>query len=184
MEIQGLTYIQNFISREEEISLLDSINKETWLSDLKRRVQHYGYKYDYKKRNIDNSMYLGELPSWTNFVTDRMSSLNLIDKTPDQLIVNEYLVGQGISNHIDCEPCFGDTIISVSLGSSCIMNFKNENQTVEVFLEPCSIVILKDDARFKWSHGIASRKKDKWNNNIYNRDTRISLTFRETILNN
>lgn len=39
---------------------------------------------------------------------------------PDQLIVNEYPAGEGIEAHIDA-PLFTDTIVSISLGSSCIM---------------------------------------------------------------
>ena len=42
---------------------------------------------------------------------------------PDQLIVNEYQPGQGISAHIDCEPCFKNTIVTVSLGSVYEMDF-------------------------------------------------------------
>ena len=43
-QIPGLNYIPNYISKEEEHVLLDLIDKQPWLSDLKRRVQHYGYK--------------------------------------------------------------------------------------------------------------------------------------------
>ena len=180
-EISGLLYIPNFVSVEEQVMLLEVINKQVWLSDLKRRVQHYGYKYDYKRRNIDQSMFLGKLPEWTKFITDRLISQNLI-QNPDQLIVNEYLVGQGISDHIDCEPCFGETIISLTLGSTCVMNFKNGSDKVEVLLEKGSLVVLTGDARYKWTHGIPARQKDKVGDIIFNRDTRVSLTFRETIL--
>ncbi|MCU0440030.1 MAG: hypothetical protein MUC49_19255 [Raineya sp.] len=64
MLIKGLTYLENFISEEEEKQLINQIDKAVWLNDLKRRVQHYGYKYDYKKRKIDASMRIGELPDW------------------------------------------------------------------------------------------------------------------------
>lgn len=42
---------------------------------------------------------------------------------PDQVIANEYLPGQGISAHVDCEPCFGEVIASLSLLSACEMRF-------------------------------------------------------------
>ena len=32
-----------------------------WLSDLKRRVQHYGYKYDYRARAIDHTSQVQQL---------------------------------------------------------------------------------------------------------------------------
>ena len=44
----------------------------------------------------------------------------------DQLIVNDYAPGQGIPAHVDA-PLFTDTIISISLGSSCVMEFSNES---------------------------------------------------------
>ena len=61
-EIQGLRYIENYITEDGESQLLAQVDDEVWLKDLKRRVQHYGFKYDYKARKIDMSMHVGELP--------------------------------------------------------------------------------------------------------------------------
>ena len=106
-------------------------------------------------------------------------------KTPDQVIVNEYLPGQGIADHIDCEPCFEDTIISLSLGSRCIMDLKNKNnknEKQEILLEPRSLIVIADEARYNWTHGIPAREKDKWMGRYIPRRTRVSLTFRKVIL--
>lgn len=183
--IKGLHYIPDFISEGEHKEIWDAINKENWLDDLKRRVQHYGYKYDYKKRSLDYSMYIGAIPQWTNFVAERIVEKGYMRELPDQVIVNEYLPGQGIADHIDCEPCFEDTIVSLSLGSPCVMDFKNKEDKkdkYEVLLEPKSLVVITDEARYKWTHGISSREKDKWLGKIIHRKTRISLTFRKVIL--
>ena len=51
-DIPGLTYIPDFITPNEEITMIASIDRQPWLNDLKRRVQHYGYKYDYKARTV------------------------------------------------------------------------------------------------------------------------------------
>ena len=48
--IPGLIYISNYISPATAKSLLEIIDQQPWLNELKRRVQHYGYRYDYKKR--------------------------------------------------------------------------------------------------------------------------------------
>ena len=183
-KIEGLMYIPDFITREEHTFLWQSINAEKWLDDLKRRVQHYGYKYDYKSRFIDYRMKIGNLPNWSMQLANRFQDADLMRESPDQLIVNEYLPGQGIANHIDCEPCFGDTIISVSLGSACVMDFINKysREKIEVLLEPRSAVILRREARHEWSHGIASRKTDIFANTKIERKTRISLTFRNIIM--
>jgi alkylated DNA repair dioxygenase AlkB len=185
IQIKGLSYIPDFISDKEHNEIWEAINKENWLTDLKRRVQHYGYKYDYKKRSLDYSMYIGSIPQWTNFVAERIIAKGYFKKLPDQVIVNEYLPGQGIADHIDCEPCFEDTIISLSLGSPCIMDFRNKNNKRDkhqLLLEPKSLVVITDDARYNWTHGIPSREKDNWLGKIIFRKTRISLTFRKVIL--
>jgi len=183
--IKGLTYVTDFISDDEHKEVWEAVNKEIWLGDLKRRVQHYGYKYDYKKRSLDYSMYIGDIPLWTKFIAERIVAKGYMKNLPDQLIVNEYKSGQGIADHIDCEPCFDDTIISLSLGSPCIMDFKNKDNNKdkhELLLQAKSLIVITDDARYKWTHGIPSREKDKWLGETIFRKTRISLTFRKVIL--
>jgi alkylated DNA repair dioxygenase AlkB len=182
--IQGLKYLPCFIDQFETANFIKWINTEPWLSDIKRRVQHYGYKYDYKARSIDYSMFIGKLPSWASTMALRLFNERHINELPDQLIINEYEPGQGIANHIDCEPCFGDTIISISLGSSCVMDFINvkTKQKIEVMLESGSLVVLQGDARHKWTHGIAQRKSDTFNGVKTERRLRISMTFRKVIL--
>lgn len=185
-DIKGLRYVRNFITKQEHDYLLQQIDASVWLDDLKRRVQHYGYKYDYKRRNIDLSMKIGELPSWALQVANKMYAEGLINYLPDQVIVNEYQVGQGISPHIDCEPCFEDTIISLSLGSACVMDFvhkDDKNQKLHKLLEPCSLVILQDEVRYNWLHGIKPNKTDNHNGQKIVRQRRVSLTFRKVILN-
>jgi alkylated DNA repair dioxygenase AlkB len=182
--IQGLTYVPNFIDKKEVEYFVDSINSEPWLSDIKRRVQHYGYKYDYKARSINYSMFIGKLPSWAMTMAQRLFEEKYVNELPDQLIINEYEPGQGIANHVDCEPCFGDTIISISLGSSCVMNFINlrTKQKIEVMLESGSLVVLSGEARHNWTHGIAQRKTDNFKGMKSERSLRISMTFRKVIL--
>jgi hypothetical protein len=74
MAIAGLDYIAGFIDRSTQTHLLDKIDLEPWLDDLQRRVQHYGYKYDYKARKIDRAMYLGALPTWAQPVAEQLLS--------------------------------------------------------------------------------------------------------------
>lgn len=184
INISGLTYVPNFISSKEEQQLSDAINSEKWLTDIKRRVQHYGYKYDYKARSINYEMYLGQIPEWAFEIAERIHKNCYMDCIPDQLIVNEYLPGQGIANHVDCEPCFADTIISLSLNSHCIMDFINikSRNKVEVLLEPRSLVVIKGDARYNWTHGIPQRKSDTFHFCKYERKIRLSITFRKVII--
>ncbi|MES2788539.1 MAG: alpha-ketoglutarate-dependent dioxygenase AlkB [Planctomycetota bacterium] len=183
-EIVGLRYIPDFINREQHDELVRQIDSEPWLTDLKRRVQHYGYKYNYKSRSVDQSMRIGPLPIWAANLGEMLRIQGHTSESPDQVIVNEYQPGQGIANHIDCVPCFADTIISLSLGSACVMELTNKKtgKMVPLLLEPRSLVVLKEDARFIWTHGIPARKNDKLGERTISRRRRVSLTFRKMIL--
>jgi alkylated DNA repair dioxygenase AlkB len=92
--IPGLKYFANYIDDAEEAALLQAIDGEPWRNDLKRRVQHYGWRYDYKARTIDPYAYLGPLPTWTKSLVERLIGEGHMS-APDQLIVNEYAPGQG-----------------------------------------------------------------------------------------
>jgi alkylated DNA repair dioxygenase AlkB len=182
-EIPGLKHIADYITTQEQNQLLEIIDQQEWSTQLKRRVQHYGYRYEYKKRTLVSASYLGELPNWAEQLGQRLVRDRVTPTPPDQLIINEYLPGQGITNHVDCVPCFGNTIISLSLGSSCVMNFTHPptQTTIPFLLSPGSLIILQGVARYQWQHGIYPRKKDKYQGRELVRSRRVSLTFREVL---
>ncbi len=193
-KISGLEYALDYITEKKESDFLNWIDKQPWITDLKRRVQHYGWRYDYKARKVHPDMRLGDLPAPLAKMAARLHKDGLIDRLPDQVIVNEYEPGQGIARHVDCEPCFGDTIITMSLGSGCVMEFTKAERTggrldikkptkevVPAWLEPRSVVSMKGDSRWWWFHGIPARKSDEWKGETYKRNRRVSLTFRKVI---
>lgn len=181
--ISGLLYLEEFIDIQTEQKLLNLIDQQSWLMDLKRRVQHYGYKYDYKAKKIDYSMYLGMLPDWMFPIIEKMFCLNLISEVPDQAIINEYMPGQGITSHIDCKSCFTDTIISLSLNSTCMMDFEStENGDIQSkLIRPRSLMLMQGEARYLWKHCIPPRKSDQLKSQKIMRNRRISITFRKVI---
>jgi alkylated DNA repair dioxygenase AlkB len=174
--IPGLTYLPDYITPQQEGQLIAAIDRKEWLEALRRRVQQYGYEYNYRSRNL---LKAENFPRWANNFSDKLVRDEIYENRPDQLIVNEYDPGQGITDHIDHEEHFGEPIVSLSLGSAVVMQFKQaRRKTKELLLEPRSLVILSGDARQKWTHGIPSRKTDKIDGETYKRDRRISLTFR------
>lgn len=177
-QILGLSYLPGFITVDQSAALIAEIDNQTWRSDLKRRVQHYGYVYDYRSRAISKEMKLGPLPEWLDGMTRQLVRRNIFPKTPDQIIINEYKPGQGISAHIDCVPCFGDVIASLSLGGAVDMSFRKGGDAINLRLEPNSLLVLAGEARYKWQHMIANRKSDKVSNERVLRTRRVSLTFR------
>ncbi len=44
INVPGLQYIPNYLSSQDQEQLLAAIDQQSWLTDLKRRVQHYGYR--------------------------------------------------------------------------------------------------------------------------------------------
>ncbi len=172
--VPGLELVRDFVSREEERALMAVIDASTeWNTSLKRRTQHYGYNYDYKSKVVSAGG--RPLPEWCQYLCDRLVERGLVKVRPDQMLVNEYVPGQGIGSHIDNKE-FEDGIVSLSLGSDIAMEFvevatelKKEGQLVRR-----SALVLHGDARYNWRHGIAGRKKDKG----IARHRRLSLTFR------
>ncbi|MGH3848453.1 MAG: alpha-ketoglutarate-dependent dioxygenase AlkB [Pseudonocardiaceae bacterium] len=183
LAIPGLSYVADYLSPDEQTELLATIDRLPWSDDLKRRVQHYGYRYDYTRKTVDHDLYLGPLPDWAGALEERLRRDGYAPRRLDQLIVNEYLPGQGIAPHIDCVPCFADTILSLSLGSSCILTMSQRKLETKlpVLLEPGGLLVMAGEARYGWLHGIASRKSDKYDGRNLSRGRRVSLTFRTVL---
>jgi alkylated DNA repair dioxygenase AlkB len=183
-DIPGLQYVADYVDEARETALVATIDRQPWLTELRRRVQHYGYKYDYKGRKVTHDMYLGPLPEWLGLLSGELRGRGLMPRIADQVIVNEYEPGQGIAPHVDCVPCFADTIASLTLGSSCVMEFtqvKSRART-ELFLARHSLVVLAGEARYEWRHAIAPRKSDTHMGQTVQRGRRLSLTFRNVLL--
>jgi alkylated DNA repair dioxygenase AlkB len=181
--VPGLHYLPDYLGGEEQERFLAVIDQHPWLAYLKRRVQHYGYRYDYKRRTVDRAMYLGPLPQWAVALAGRFVDEGWTPRPPDQLIVNEYAPGQGIASHVDCVSCFGDFILAISLGSPCVMLFTHppSGMQVPLLLEPGSLYVMQGEARYQWRHGIPSRKTDLYGQGRIQRRRRVSMTFRTVI---
>ena len=178
MAIPGLQYVADYLHPEAHDALLSAVDEQPWQQPtyIGRRVQVYGHTYHHTRGGIYR---IGDLPPWANDLTARLVRDGLMPATPDQLIVNEYPAGTGIPAHVDHE-AFDDTIVSVSLGSSCIMDFGRPgvSEGTSVFLEPRSALVLAGEARQQWTHAIPARLADAWQGTEYPRGRRVSLTFR------
>jgi alkylated DNA repair dioxygenase AlkB len=187
--VPGLLYLRNFLQPDEERELLRQVDAAPWRTDLVRRVQHYGWRYNYKERKVCADDFIGPLPTWLAGVARRLVASGVVSRETvlDQAIVNEYLPGQGIAAHVDQPYMFGDEIVMVSLGSATTMAFNPTHsagtpESQHVRLEPRSVARVRGDARYKWKHGIAARHTDpaepgKGARRIP-RERRVSLTFR------
>jgi alkylated DNA repair dioxygenase AlkB len=100
------------------------------------------------------------------------------------MIINHYAPGQGILAHVDNVDCFTDYVVSIALGSSCIMEFTHieTGARVDVFFERRTAVLLSGAARYEWKHAIPASTHDEWKGSQYRRKNRVSLTWRKVVL--
>lgn len=178
--ISGAAYHAAFLKPDDCDALLSLVSEQPWSRPFKRRVQQYGYAYNYTQRNKTTAERIGPLPDWLVAVARKIQPFFGAAEPIGQVIVNEYLPGQGIASHVDHPECFGETVAILSLGSRVLMDFKQRHgsRRASQLLEPGSLLILSGDARYLWEHGIASRKSDRVDGVAIRRGRRISLTFR------
>jgi len=177
---RGLLVLENFISSEEENVLLKTFDELGWDKVLKRRVQHFGWRYDYRARRVDPSSYLGPLPRWASELAERLLDAKVIADLPDQVIVNNYDGAQGIARHVDCLDCFSGPVVTISLLETwdMVFNRKRKDGTSERFVQALprlSATVLSDEAREVWTHEIPSRSFEHG----LPRVRRISITLRK-----
>lgn len=187
-QVNGLSYQAGLLDNDAQDELVQFINSQPWDTEsISRATQHYGFKYPYNKKVTQTNQLekTSPLPEIFNNLIDLMIEQKLIDESerPDQAIVNKYEVFESIGAHTDNTFVFGPTIVSISLLSSWIMNFHNKSLNVikPVLLETGSAVVLRNEARYEWTHEIKKRKSDTLANGTkLQRDPRISITFRKT----
>lgn len=178
---QGLISFEDIITPAQEQELLRVIYENDWDTSLSRRVQHYGYRYNYKFGTTLELNPVKPIPEWAQSLFEKIaiiSGINIDVKL--QLIVNEYTVGQGIRAHIDDPKQFGDWVMTISLGSTCQMEFEKKqiNEKYSIILPTRSAYVLTGESRFNWTHSIPMRKSDMIQDKRVKRDTRVSITFR------
>ncbi|TRY50675.1 Eukariotic RRM plus AlkB domain containing protein [Cryptosporidium tyzzeri] len=199
---KGLVLVEDFINKLEAIELLDWIdNNGQWETKLNRKVQHYGYSFDYNNKTI-SSVWERDIPPILNRLIERMLSLKIITEVPDQITINEYEAGKGIGPHIDSHHTIGENISVISLGSGILFEFselsKRKNLDCSskegsgsrkydriskrtVYIPENSLYIMKNEIRYAWEHGIKSRKYDKIQGKFQQRKRRVSITIRKYI---
>lgn len=163
----GLMLLEEFISESEENQLLSLVDFACDMENQQmkhRKVRHYGYEFLYGVNNVNKNLPLeNQIPNECNFLWTRLKEKhpNLAEFQPDQLTVNCYNPGQGIPLHVDTHSAFEDPIMSLSLGASIVMEFKNKDEEhLSVLLPRRSLLILSGESRYNWNHGIIPRIHD------------------------
>lgn len=164
--VPGLEYWADYITPAEEKLMVKRIDAGEWESSLQRRVQQYGWAYDYRRKRV----FSGDerpTPKFAQWMYDKIAADKIME--PQQAIVNEYLPDQGISAHTDAR-CFGPIVCSLSLLSPVDMVFSDGQSKTSVTLEPRSLLVLTGTGRSHWTHEIPPLDPDH--------ERRLSFTCR------
>ena len=146
-----------------------------------RRVQQYGFIYDYRARKV--SQKTEDIPDFLAglqaILTDSCLKLGIIQEgyVFNQCLVNEYQPSQGINAHIDAKD-YGAVIGCFTLGSGATMTFKQGATTESIYVKPNSLYIMSGNSRYTWTHEMPARKSNVVEGRKVLRDRRVSVTFR------
>ena len=172
-KIPGLSYRDDLLSRDEELSLIAGINATTlepfrfqgWLG--KRLTSSFGWRYDFDDARFGPT---DPMPDWLLPTRGRAAAFaGLEPASLAQALLIRYDPGAGIGWHRDL-PGFVH-VVGISLGVSAPLRFRRlkagEFDRVTVPLAPRSIYHLQGEARHQWEHSIAEMEETRW-----------SITFR------
>jgi alkylated DNA repair dioxygenase AlkB len=170
----GIRYQLDFISREEEQSLLKHIVplpfREFEFQGFtgKRRVFSFGWRYDFNGGGLSMAE---DMPDFLAAIRARAESFaGIAPGTLHQVLITEYTPGAAIGWHKD-RSVFGD-VVGISLLSACNfrLRLKAGHRWQRRKLEPRSVYLLRGPARSKWEHSIPGVDS-----------LRYSLTFRNVL---
>lgn len=179
---EGLRIYEDFIDEKCEQALLSELDEGKWgnvAGAASRRVQQFGRAHPYKGRHYPKEA--PEMPKGVAALGEKLVTDRAVAAAPDQVIVNDYVPGQGIGAHIDSVLFYGPEIATVTLGSGAVMQFRFGDSVFDVYLPPRSLAVLSGRARYIYSHEIAARKTDVVNGAVVARKRRVSVTYRKML---
>ncbi|CAG9831445.1 unnamed protein product [Diabrotica balteata] len=174
--VKSMTVYNDFISGQEEKSVLDEI--EPYLKRMRYEFDHWDdaiHGYRETERLHWNKA--------NNEIIDRVRNIAFPPATAQLKYVHILdLEKKGyIKPHIDAVRFCGDTIAGVSLLSDSIMRLvhdKKKNLYADVFLKRRSLYIMKNCARYDYTHEILSNENSVFKGEKVLKDRRISVICR------
>lgn len=172
----GFRYQSEFLSREEEGSLLQHIQVLPFRDfefqgfTGKRRIVSFGWRYDFNGGGLTKTE---NLPDFLSALRARAESFAAIAPEEfQQVLITEYSPGAAIGWHKD-RSVFGD-VVGLSLLSPCTFRLRLKSghlwERRKLIAEPRSIYLLHGPARTEWQHSIPGVE-----------NLRYSITFRNIL---
>ena len=157
----GFQYMENFLSEQEEETLLNMINGVSLHSfrfqgyEAKRRVASFGRDWNFEKRELTKGR---DIPESFRWLVERVGQKLAIPANDFvELLVTEYPVGSVINWHRDAPPF--ELIAGVSLQADCTFKlrpYEKEKQTkksvISLPVKRRSLYVMEREAREQWQH--------------------------------
>ncbi|KAF2680410.1 hypothetical protein K458DRAFT_311869 [Lentithecium fluviatile CBS 122367] len=123
-------YIPNFITMEEEASILGKIPAQRWVTLSHRRLQAHP-----STLLKGHTLLASPLPDWLNKpVVERFKLLGIFEDTPHEgpnhVLINEYRRGEGIMPHED-GPAYAPVVATVSLGAPICLEITRKSAAAD-----------------------------------------------------
>jgi alkylated DNA repair protein alkB family protein 8 len=187
IHIEGLAVIENFITEEEEEALLNNYGNDdnpAWKESLNRRVQHYGFPFNYRTLMVDYTKPTLPLSSLAKEMAEKVEHYDLqrtgkdiVEEPINQLTINEYWSNQGIASHIDTEVCFGSKLLVINICGDIVMTM-----TRKAFSSPIEENESKTLAEQEIEGKTSSLTEEEDSNNDNYKESSSSSSSNETII--
>lgn len=168
--MEGITYIENFIDKPEDLFDL-LVSNVPWDERMTaRKTASFGKAYNYSQMDYPYQAFLPELEA----IIAQLKPV--IGFEPNNCLLNYYMDGKSkMGYHSDQTDILeaGTGIAIVSLGEQRILKFRSiadPEQFIAYELSPGSLVYMTQEIQKYWQHAIPKSDTEQG---------RISLTFRE-----
>ena len=186
---EDLMYVKEMLTSDEEAELMMHIDSGKWIRLKRRRLQQYGGTPGKTKE---------KLPHFLQHVSETLVKLGLFphEFTPNHVLINEYIPGQGIMPHKD-GPLYYPNVVILSLLGPCRFDFfrnsvprRDDEPHDSLLVSPRSLLRFRDSKYKDCWHGIKASVSDTIKSHTRERGDfsvgdviprgtrRVSLTFR------
>ncbi len=168
--IEGITYIENFISNSNQLFDYLSTNVDWDERMTARKTASFGVAYNYSQISYPDQEFIPELKTMIKNIEEKLGF------TPNNCLLNYYLDGKSsMGFHSDQTDILHKNtgVVIISLGEMRTLRFRKINTkevTKDYPLTSGSLFYMTDAVQKEWQHAIPKTNTDLG---------RISLTFRK-----
>lgn len=163
-DIQGVVYIADFLSQQEEAQLLaavDAAPASRWTKAGERKMQNWGGR-------PSECLIREKLPQHLQALVELLLAAGIYppEQAPQHVLINSYDKGAGIPPHMD-GPLYSPRVATITLGGPAVMAFHKAlpdgspgELASEVMLQPRCLLLMQGQACHSYTHSIASQDAD------------------------